>query len=158
MKKTNEDGSADIEIIRKVLTEDGFTPEEVGDNALMFGLADDLYDGAIAHIVEEEERFIFYIEFAGRTPKTRRTEVAEFVTRANWGILIGNFELDFEDGSVRYKSSVGYTNSRLTKALVRNAIGAARDACEAFGPALHSVMDGTKSVAAALKETESGAE
>lgn len=32
--------------------------------------------------------------------------VAEYITRANYGITLGNFELDFNDGEVRYMTSI----------------------------------------------------
>lgn len=33
-------------------------------------------------------------------------EMAEFITRANYGLNYGNFELDFRDGEIRYKTSM----------------------------------------------------
>ena len=33
-------------------------------------------------------------------------EVCEYVTRANYGLTLGNFELDFRDGEIRYKMSI----------------------------------------------------
>lgn len=33
-------------------------------------------------------------------------QMAEFICRANYGLLNGNFELDFRDGEIRYKSYV----------------------------------------------------
>lgn len=33
-----------------------------------------------------------------------RAKVAEFITRANYGLLVGNFEMDYRDGEVRYKA------------------------------------------------------
>ncbi len=33
-----------------------------------------------------------------------RPQVAEFLTRANYGLKIGKFELDYNDGEVRYQS------------------------------------------------------
>jgi len=37
---------------------------------------------------------------------TQRTRVAEFVVRANHGLMIGNLELSFATGDVRYKTSI----------------------------------------------------
>ncbi len=34
------------------------------------------------------------------------TQVNEFITRANYGLNHGNFELDFRDGEIRYKTSL----------------------------------------------------
>lgn len=33
-------------------------------------------------------------------------EIAEFITRANYGMSYGNFELDYSDGEVRFKTAV----------------------------------------------------
>jgi hypothetical protein len=33
--------------------------------------------------------------------RRERAPPAEFITRANYGLIIGNFELDFEDGEIR---------------------------------------------------------
>ena len=54
----------------------------------------------------EQEQFVFYSIFPVRTPENKTHEVAEFVTRANYGMIIGNFELDYSDGEIRYKTSV----------------------------------------------------
>ncbi|NJK79106.1 MAG: YbjN domain-containing protein [Chloroflexaceae bacterium] len=40
------------------------------------------------------------------TPEERRPAMAEFLSRANFGLIIGNFELDFRDGEIRYKTSI----------------------------------------------------
>lgn len=39
-------------------------------------------------------------------PDAKRAALAEFVTRANYGLAIGNFELDFRDGEIAYKTSI----------------------------------------------------
>jgi len=32
--------------------------------------------------------------------------VNEFLTRANYGLNIGNFEMDFQDGEIRFKTAI----------------------------------------------------
>lgn len=39
-------------------------------------------------------------------PVAKRAAIAEFLTRANYGLAIGNFEMDFSDGEISYKTSV----------------------------------------------------
>ena len=34
------------------------------------------------------------------------SDTCEYITRANYGLVIGNFELDHRDGEVRYKASM----------------------------------------------------
>src|SRR5260221_4823931 len=54
---------------------------------------------------EETEQFVFYSFYAVKAPESKRVTAMEYVTRANYGLFIGNFELDMSDGEVRYKTS-----------------------------------------------------
>jgi hypothetical protein len=58
-----------------------------------------------AQIREEPGRFIFYSVLAVKAPEAKRAAAAEFITRANYGMVLGNFEMDFGDGEIRYKTS-----------------------------------------------------
>ena len=49
--------------------------------------------------------------------------MAEFLTRANYGIMIGNFEMDFNDGEVRYKGALEYADGDVTIMMIDNLIG-----------------------------------
>lgn len=41
-----------------------------------------------------------------RADAEARPRVAEFLTRANYGLTYGNFEMDWNDGEIRYKMTV----------------------------------------------------
>ena len=41
-----------------------------------------------------------------KVPEEQRVAVNEFITRANYGLTNGNFEMDFNDGELRYKTNV----------------------------------------------------
>lgn len=51
-----------------------------------------------------------------------RARIAEFITRANYGMVIGNFELDYSDGEIRYKTSVDVEGSVLNSALIKQLV------------------------------------
>jgi hypothetical protein len=82
--------------------------------------------------------------------------VAEFITRANYGLRIGNFELDFDDGEVRYKSSLDFEGLALTPELIRNTIYPAVQTIDRYLPGLMSVFYASKSPAEAIAEVEEG--
>ncbi|MGI6604734.1 MAG: YbjN domain-containing protein [Firmicutes bacterium] len=71
---------------------------------------------------EEQEQFIFYSVCPVKVPESKRSAVAEYITRANYGMVIGNFELDFNDGEVRYKTSIDVEGDALSPALVKNMV------------------------------------
>jgi len=83
-----------------------------------------------------------------------RVAVAEYITRANFGLRIGNLELDLDDGEVRYKSSVDFEGGELTRWLMRNAIYSAVQTMDRYLGGLLSVMYGGKSALEAVREIE----
>lgn len=71
---------------------------------------------------EAQQQFVFYSILDVRVPPNRRQVMAEFLTRANYGLIIGNFEMDFNDGEVRYKTSIDVEGDRLTSALIKQLV------------------------------------
>lgn len=71
---------------------------------------------------ETEEQFVFYSVLPVTVPEALRQKFAEFSTRANYGMVIGNFEMDFEDGEIRYKTSADVEGSSLTEAMIRQIV------------------------------------
>jgi hypothetical protein len=71
---------------------------------------------------EEQEQFVFYSVCPMAMPDFKRAAVMEFVTRANYGMILGNFELDLNDGEVRYKTSLDVEGTELNGALIRQAV------------------------------------
>ncbi len=45
------------------------------------------------------------------TPQDKRVDMAEFIARANYGMFLGNFEIDFSDGEVRFKTTITVEDS-----------------------------------------------
>src|SRR5579859_1767025 len=41
-----------------------------------------------------------------KAPRDRWTAVSEVISRANYGLGCGNFEMNFEDGAIRYKNGI----------------------------------------------------
>lgn len=71
---------------------------------------------------EDQQQFLFYSVCGVKAPEDRLLKVAEFITRANYGTVIGNFELDFNDGEIRYKTAIDVEGEMLTANLARNTI------------------------------------
>ena len=71
---------------------------------------------------EQKELFLFYSVAQVKVPENRRQAVMEFMTRANYGMLIGNFELDINDGEIRYKTSVDVEGTTLTESIAKRIV------------------------------------
>lgn len=67
---------------------------------------------------DEDQRLVFYSLYGQVVPPERREAIALFITRANYGLMVGNFELDLDSGELRYKTSMDLEGSELTNALM----------------------------------------
>ena len=80
--------------------------------------------------------------------------MAEFIARANYGLRIGNFEMDFSDGELRYKSSLDFEQENLSFILIAKAIYPAVQTMDYYLPGIMSVIYGKKSALEAIAEIE----
>jgi hypothetical protein len=65
-----------------------------------------------------DRAFLFYSVCATSVPEGRRPAVAEFITRVNFGLVSGNFEMDWADGEVRFKTGIELSGITPTSELV----------------------------------------
>jgi hypothetical protein len=107
-----------------------------------------------AQVRVDLEQFIFYAISTVKIPEVARPAVAEFITRANYGLRVGNFELDYSDGEVRYKSSLDFEGETLTLNLIRNAIYPAVQTMDSYLPGLLKVAFGGLTPFEAIEEIE----
>lgn len=134
--------SASYERLERVLTELGWKPEPSPDADgfhVDFEEPDLSVSSAFAGVVSGAEQFVFYLNVRFLVDAARRDEVARLITRANWGLLVGNFEMDYADGHLRFKTSIDFEGDVLTEAAITNAILAALNAVERFSGALIDV-------------------
>jgi hypothetical protein len=110
----------------------------------------------IAQAREAQEQFIFYSMLPINVPSDRRQKIAELLTRANYGIVIGNFEMDFRDGEVRYKTSIDVEGAELTHPLMHRLVGANLMTFDRYLPAIMSALYGDVTPQAAVEEVEKG--
>src|SRR3954447_114655 len=101
-----------------------------------------------AHVVEEQDLILLYSVCPFRVPEERRSEVSEFLTRANYGLAAGNFELDFADGEVRYKTALQRHVDGLDAATLKRVVRANGIAMETYLPGIGAVITGTAAVPA----------
>ena len=71
------------------------------------------------HLLEASDQVIFYSIFPASVPEDRRMAMTEFLCRANYGIILGNFEMNLLDGELRYKTSIDVEGSGLSHALLK---------------------------------------
>jgi hypothetical protein len=90
----------------------------------------------------EQEQFVFYSICPINAPENKRLTIAEFLARANSGMIIGNFELDFADGEIRYKTSIDVQGDFLSFELIKQLVYANVTMMDEYIPGIMSVIDG----------------
>jgi hypothetical protein len=108
----------------------------------------------LAQVLEEESLFLFYSLCPVNVPEDRRMSVAEFLARANYGLYIGNFELDFDDGEVRFKTSVDVEEGHLSPGLIKNLVYTNVLMTDRYLPGIMRVIYGDTTPAEAVAEIE----
>ncbi len=103
---------------------------------------------------EEQAQLLFYAVCPVKAPEDKRMAVAELLTRANYGLFIGNFEQDMTDGEIRYKTSIDVEGDRLTPALVKPLVYANVLMMDRYLPGIMSVIYGNAAPAEAVAKTE----
>jgi hypothetical protein len=102
----------------------------------------------------EQDQIVFYSIFPVRAPENKMAEIGEFINRANYGMIIGNFEIDFSDGEIRYKTSVDVEGVELNEALVRHLVYANVLTIDKYFPGLMRVLYAGVDAVDAISEVE----
>lgn len=91
----------------------------------------------------------YYIVYAKSSisADTRNPEmmnrIAEFLLRANYGLKNGNFEFDYADGEVRYKTYVNVGEGTLEKETIRRSIMVSQSMFRTYGDGIADVIFGS---------------
>lgn len=133
-----------IEVVEEGVYHTGFS----GDSGKWF---------CVALANDEDEQAAFYSLCPLEVGPERRAAMAEALTLANYGLTIGNFEMDWSDGEVRFKTSIDVSDSELTMEMFRNMVQINVLTVDDYLPALQSVARGADP-STAIRSVEGDAE
>ncbi|MEQ9623319.1 YbjN domain-containing protein [Coleofasciculus chthonoplastes] len=103
---------------------------------------------------ENEQQFVFYSICPVTVPKSKRRGLGEFIARANYGMIIGNFELDFAEGEIAYKTSIDVEGSTLTFPQMKRLVDTNVTMMDHYLPGIKSVIQGDASPEEAIAQIE----
>jgi hypothetical protein len=109
---------------------------------------------AHARVTAALEQLLFYSVLPLNMPDEKRAAVAEFITRANYAMAIGNFEMDFSDGEVPFKTSIDATDVELTADLIRPLVYVNCLMMDKYLPGILAVLYADTPPAEAVKQIE----
>lgn len=105
-----------INIVSDVLSEFEYNHQKYVDkpDQVVYRLGMGLENGksdCFIDIRPEIKLIMIYATFSINVPENKRMQISEYLTRANYGMKLGNFELDFSDGELRYKCAYLFEES-----------------------------------------------
>lgn len=113
-------------------------------------------------VVEDRGVFAFYSLLPVSPAGSGIPAVVEYVTRANLGMITGNFEVDVDTGDVRYKTAIDLSevadedlaSGSVVRALVADLAYTNVSLADRYLPGLLQVVAGSSTPADAIDETE----
>jgi hypothetical protein len=91
-----------------------------------------------------------------RVPQGSRPAVAETVMRANFGLKVGKFEMDFDDGELRFQAAQILPGDDLDDKTIQRLIGTTMSMLNVYLPAILSVIYGNELPQDAVRHAEPG--
>lgn len=101
---------------------------------------------------EDVELLLFYISNPVPVAPESRQKVAEFLTRANYQLYFGSFEMDFNDGEIRYRTTADVEGIEWGERLFHNLVGTGVRTMQSYHEALIAVATTDITPAAALEQ------
>ena len=111
--------------------------------------------GSLNYVFDiREEHYVVYVFIDLHADEKIRKEVAEYLTRANYGIRFGNFELDMNDGEIRYKVAVDCDHINLSREIVETSVNAPFAMFNRYGEHLCRVIFGLETAKEAITQAD----
>ncbi|MCO4744574.1 MAG: YbjN domain-containing protein [Proteobacteria bacterium] len=104
--------------------------------------------------LEAQHQIVVYAVAEKKVPEHRRSAVAEYVSRANYGLPIGNFEIDVTDGELRFKTSMDLEGGVLTAKMAENLLVLNLQTMDRYTPGALKVAFDNGKPAAIIAEIE----
>ena len=97
-------------------------------------------------IAVDENYYNVYTILNSKAEENYYDSVGEFLHRANYGLRNGNFEMDYSDGEVRYKSFVHFKNMNVSEEVVEESIIVGISMIERYGRGILKMMLGENDI------------
>ena len=108
----------------------------------------------IAQTLEDRRTLIFHSVYPEAITPDKYDVLLEYIARANYGMLGGNFEIDLSDGDLRYRTSVTVPDVELSLLTIKQVVYDNVTAMDLYLPGIQAVLSGEFSPADAIERVE----
>ena len=110
----------------------------------------------VAHVDTDMDLFQVFGHSSLLVPEGCRPAIAEAVARANYGLQVGKFELDVNDGDLRFQAAQIMTDNTVGEEVIDRLIGTTIAMLDWYLPAFLSVIYGNELPKDAIQCVEPG--
>jgi hypothetical protein len=98
----------------------------------------------IADIQASKTRFIFVTICPSNCPNHKKAIIAELLTRLNFFIYYGTFEMNYDNGEIRFKTSIPLDHLTLTEDIIDDVIMSNISIMDECSPAILRLIYGSE--------------
>ncbi|MFC1944176.1 YbjN domain-containing protein [Chloroflexota bacterium] len=133
-----------LETIKRFFQEDGWDyTESTMDTGLLlrFGSRNEQWN-CYARVREQYGQLMFYSYAPVDIPEPKRLSIAEYITRVNFGLHIGDFEMNFSTGTVQFKTGIDVKGQEenLTFTMIKHLVYTNVVTMDKFLPGLRMII------------------
>lgn len=147
--------SALKDIVKQYFEENDWEYEQSPENdgAFFAGVETDNGDFDVVIVAEDDaNQLTCFCVHPDEVPEDRRSDVAEYMVRVNNSTMIGIYDMDFDDGTLRVRSSMNLADMQPTSSMVALLLHGAISTADIYYPGLQAVIEGEASPEEALDE------
>jgi hypothetical protein len=106
--------------------------------------------------VREEGQFVFFSYAPLDIPEGKYPLITEYITRANFGLYIGDFEFNYMTGTVQFKTSIDVRGQEtdLSSTLIKHLVYTNVVTMDKYLPGLEMVVTGKATPEQAIEQAE----
>lgn len=143
--------SALMTTVRAMLVGHGYRYLLMDANTLWVYIRNETGLYALAFITNDDAQFVRLVgNYGSYVPDDRRVAVAELLSRINVRLGFGNFELDFDDGEVRFRIGEDVDGGWLSEGIADRMLGYVMVTLDRYHHAVMSVAFGSQEPVVAL--------
>ena len=112
----------------------------------------------VQEVGSEGGKVVVYSMPANVVPPEARAAAGEAVARLNFGMILGNWELDYDSGELRYKTSADFRGEGISPGGIRHLVYTNVLMVDRYLPAMLAVAYGGRDPKQAVEAIDAGAE
>ncbi|MEM6365423.1 MAG: YbjN domain-containing protein [Planctomycetota bacterium] len=105
-------------------------------------------------IVVEDNLIQVFSHPANKIPENARVLISQAITRANYGLKLGKFEMDLDDGELRYQSALPLGETFPDDEMLDHVLYVGGAMVDRYLPAFLSIIYGNEDVKLAIEAAE----